>query len=181
MIGSENSPHFPNQSNAKLQHRLHVICLFPCFNHFEFSLANDNINLCSNWSPGLLWLRFLNNQLKICLRGKANHKTLETLTNPQIQWLSFRFITPYALTKVSFFSVMLFYFKRGKFRLRYPNSVISTRTITSASSNHDHRITPLPATPEADLISTLQVTAAWSLSETNSFLVMSAILNIAFS
>ena len=164
MIGSENSPHFPNQSNAKLQHRLHVICLFPCFNHFEFSLANDNINLCSNWSPGLLWLRFLDNQLKICLRGKANHKTLETLTNPQIQWVSFRFITPCIVTKL-ISSAMLFYFKRGMFRLRYRNSVIGTRTTISTSSNHDHRTTPLP----------------WSLSETLSFLVLSTILNIAFS
>ena len=34
---------------------LHAVCLF----HFEFSLANDNVNLCYDWSPGLLWSWFL--------------------------------------------------------------------------------------------------------------------------
>ena len=37
-----------------------VTCIFPrfkqlaCF-HFEFSFANDNVNLSSDWSLGLLW------------------------------------------------------------------------------------------------------------------------------
>ena len=34
--------------------------------HFEFSLAND-VNLCSDWSPGLLWFWIFNTQLKAAL------------------------------------------------------------------------------------------------------------------
>ena len=34
--------------------------------HFEFSLANDNVNLSSDWSLGLLWFYFLDTQLNCC-------------------------------------------------------------------------------------------------------------------
>ena len=35
--------------------------------YFEFSLAYDYVNLCSDWSLQLLWLWFLNSQLSIAL------------------------------------------------------------------------------------------------------------------
>ena len=89
-------------------------------------------------------------------------KGVHALTNPQIQWVTFSYRVPCVATKVRFSPVIFFDFKRSKFCHRCPNSVIGTWTISTASSNHDHRTAPFSATPEADLISTLQVTAAWS-------------------
>lgn len=39
--------------------------LFACF-QFDFSSANDNIILCSDWSLGLLRFEFLDTRLKFC-------------------------------------------------------------------------------------------------------------------
>ena len=108
-------------------------------------------------------------------------KRMHALTNPQIQRVTFSYRTPCVVTKVRFSSVIFFDFKRGKFRHRCPNSVIGTWTTSSTSLNHDHRTTPALVTPEADLISTLQVTTAWSLSEALSCQVLSSIFNFAFS
>ena len=71
MIGPENSQHPLNQLNAK-NHRNLVTCVFPrfkqlaCF-HFEFSLVNDDVNLCSDLSLRILWFQFFDTQLKTAL------------------------------------------------------------------------------------------------------------------
>ena len=41
--------------------------------YFEFSLAYDYVNLCSDWSLQLLWLWFLNSQLSIALISFDQH------------------------------------------------------------------------------------------------------------
>ena len=127
---------------------------------------------------------FWKNWLFAYILNSISHTSLKgmrALTNPQIQWVTFGYRTPCVVTKVRFPSAIFFDFKIGKFRHSCPNSVIGSWTISSASSDHDHRTTPALDTPEADLISTLQVTAAWSLSEALSGLVLSVILNCAFS
>ena len=59
LTGLENSRHLLNQSDTKLKNkRGMVIRVFPRFKqlaffHFEFSLANDNVNLYYDWS---LWI-----------------------------------------------------------------------------------------------------------------------------
>ena len=57
VVGPENSHHLLHQSDAKLKkNHVHIFSHFKHLArfHFEFSLANDNINLCSNWSSILL-------------------------------------------------------------------------------------------------------------------------------
>ena len=68
VIGPENSQHPLNQLNAK-NHRNLVTCVFPRFKQFacfrfEFSLVNDDVNLCSDWSLGIFWFQFFDTQLK---------------------------------------------------------------------------------------------------------------------
>lgn len=73
MIGSEKSHHPLNQLDAKQEKKNHdqVIRDFPWFTfsalHFVFSLADDDVNLCSDWSLGLLWSWFFDTQLKTAL------------------------------------------------------------------------------------------------------------------
>ena len=69
MIGPENSRYPLNQSDAKLtNNRDSVICVFPqskqspCF-HSEFSLANNDVTLCSAKSLGKIWFWGFNTQL----------------------------------------------------------------------------------------------------------------------
>ena len=74
MIGPENSQHPLNQLNEK-NHRNLVTCVFPRFKQFacfrfEFSLVNDDVNLCSDWSLGILWFQFFDTQLKTALVAK---------------------------------------------------------------------------------------------------------------
>ena len=134
------------------------------------SEGSSDYVLCTNFGKNSLFTYNLNSISRVTIL-----KGVHALTNPQIQWVTFSYRVPCVATKVRFSPVIFFDFKRSKFCHRCPNSVIGTWTISTASSNHDHRTAPFSATPETDLISTLQVTAAWSLSETLGCLVLPSI------
>ena len=71
MIGPENIRQPLNQLQLDVNRGL-VIRVFARFRqfhyfHFEFSLVKGNVNLCSDWSLGLLWFGFVFAQLKTAL------------------------------------------------------------------------------------------------------------------
>ena len=82
------------------------------------------------------------------------------------------------ITKVIFSVTASQFGKRSFVSFCDSNPVICTWTIFSSSTNHHHwSITFIPVTPEADLLSALDVSTALSLLKPVCWLVLCAILN----
>ena len=65
VIGPENSRLSLNQSGAKLKARQAALLFY-----FEFSWANDNLNLCSDWSLGFPRFWLFRHLIENCSRTK---------------------------------------------------------------------------------------------------------------
>ena len=80
VIGPENSRLSLNQSGAKLKAIATWLFSFPARQaallfYFEFSWANDNLNLCSDWSLGFPWFWLFRHLIENCSRTKFSQLT----------------------------------------------------------------------------------------------------------